>query len=497
MRASTKSKEAVAEKKGRRVGKVITIILITVLIIALAWLGFYIYKLLNIETFYFGVVVDDISLEGMSKKEAIDKVRDKYQPTLDEVNIVLQIDDKKWSFDYEDIGASIDIEETIEEAYKIGREGSIIDRLREIRETAENGKTFKTTLTYDVELLKDSIEEIAKEVHIEPEDATITFNPNNKTKFSFTEEKSGRAMLVDETMAALKSKVNAWEFSPYDIPTEELKPKYTLKELKTWTSKIAEFSTKLSGSDERKYNIAFSAKSFKGARIDPGEVFSFNEITGPRDSSHGYKNAPVIKDGRVLVEEPGGGNCQTSSTLYGALIRADLEVVERYPHSWPSTYIEIGQDATVNYPNVDLKVKNNKDSAVFLDSYVSNGRIVVVVYGKAPEEYDKIEVVSSVLESKPAPAANIVKDSSLYEDQTVVEYKSRPGYKVQTYRVYYRDGKEVKRVKESLSSYPVVTGKKRVGTKKRPVATKPKKSTEKSEESSEKPKGSSEKPLEE
>lgn len=467
MQASTETKKGVTERKKGHAGKIIAIILITILVIAIAWIGNYIYKLLNIDTFYSGVVVDGIFLEGMSKEAAIDVLRDKHQPTLDEVDIVLQLNDKKWVFDYTDIGASIDIEEVIDEAYRIGREGSIIDRLREIRETAETGKTFETTLTYNVDLLKDKIEEIAEDVYIAYEDATITFNPNSKTKFSFTEEKIGRAMLVDQTMADLREKVDAWDFSPYDIPTEELKPKYTLGEVKTWTSKIAEFSTKLSGSDERKYNIALSAKSFKGARIDPGEIFSFNETTGPRDASNGYKNAPVIKNGKVLVEEPGGGNCQTSSTLYGALVRADLEVIERYPHSWPSTYIEIGQDATVNYPNVDLKVKNNKDFAVFLDSYVSNGRIVVVVYGKAPEDYDKIEVVSSVLEEKPAPAETIIKDSSLYEGQTVVEYKSRPGYKVQTYRVYYKNGKEIKKVKEAFSNYPAITGKKRVGTKKR------------------------------
>ena len=403
MQASTQSKKATAKGKRQRAGKVAIIILTTVLIVAIVVMCIYIYNILNLECFYAGVVIDDLSLEGMSKEEAINVLKDKHQPKIDEINIVLQIDDKKWTFDHSDIGTYIDIEEVVEEAYKVGREGTIIDRLKEIRETGENGKFFNTTLTYNVDLLRDKIEAIAHEINIQPVDATITFNPDNKQKFSFTEEKIGRGMLVDQTMADLKEKVDAWDFSPYDIPTQELVPKYRLAELKTWTSKIAQFSTKLTGSDERKYNIALSAKGFRGARIDPGQIFSFNDATGPRDAKHGYKNAPVIKEGRVLVEEPGGGNCQTSSTLYGALIRADLEIVERYPHSWPSSYIEIGQDATVNYPNVDLKVKNNRDSAVFLNSYVYNDHIVVEVYGKAPEDYDRIDVVSTVLENTPAP----------------------------------------------------------------------------------------------
>ncbi|NMA96137.1 MAG: hypothetical protein GX974_08875 [Clostridiales bacterium] len=469
MQARMSSKQAKKRSSNMgKVGKIFLIIFITLLILAIVGMCAYVYKFLNLEVFYSGITIDDIDLEGMGKREAIDALWDKHQPTMDEVNIVLYLDDMKWEFDQDDIRVDINIEEVVEEAYAIGREGSIIDRLRHIKQTAETGAYFETALTYDIELISERVAAIADDIYIEPIEATIAFDPSADPMFTFTDEGYGREMLVDTALEDIRAKTANWDFTPYKIPVRELEPEFTVAELKTWTNKIASFSTKRSGSAERKHNIALSGSAFNGISIEPGEIFSFNETTGPRDTKTGYKDAPVIKDGRELVPEPGGGNCQTSSTLYAALIRADVEIVERYPHSWPSTYIDPGQDATVNYPNVDLKVRNNRDSALFIRSYISNDNIVFEIYGKPSKEYDKIGVISDILSVTPAPEYKEVKDPELYEDTEEIEYKSRPGYKVQTYRIYYKGGKEIKRVKEDYSVYPVITGRKRVGTKPKP-----------------------------
>jgi len=293
-------------------------------------------------------------------------------------------------------------------------------------------------------------------------------------------------MLVDKAMEDLQKRIDSGDFSTYEIPVEELQPKYTLEEVKTWTSRIAHYSTPLTNNPNRTHNIQLSSKSYDGIRVDPGEVFSFNEATGPRDTAHGYKDAPVIVGGKKLEDEPGGGNCQSSSTLYAAVIRADLEIVERQPHSFPSSYIDIGQDATVNYPYVDFKFKNNKDTPIFINRYFSNDSLHVEIYGKAPTEYDKIDVITRIISQTETPEEKIEEDPELYEGEEVIEYKSRPGIKAQTYRIYYKDGKEIKRVKEAYSNYPKVVGLKRVGIKKRPVQEIPAHETqgETSEESS-------------
>ena len=461
-RVERKSKE---KPKGKLI--LVTVIILLILLVASTYAC--VYYILSFDRFYNGIVVDGIPLYNMTKQEALSAIQALNQPKLDEMKIVLEYDGKTWIYDYEAIGATINVEEVIEEAYSVGREGSYLDRLIAIYKAAKEGREFNTTLTYDVSMLRDDLESLATEINIEPVDATITFNPDKDPKFSFTPHKIGRGMLVDKAMKELEERINAGDFSTYEIPVEELHPKYTLEEVQTWTSKIAYYSTKLDNNENRNHNIRLSSSSYDGIRVDPGQVFSFNEATGPRDAAHGYKNAPVIVGGKKLEDEPGGGNCQSSSTLYAAVIRADLEIVERQPHSFPSSYIEVGQDATVNYPYADFKFKNNKDTPIFIDRYISNGALHVVIYGKAPTEYDKIEVITKIIEKTETPELQVKEDPELYEGEEVIEYKSRPGIKAQTYRVYYKDGKEIKRVKEAYSNYPKVVGLKRVGTKPRPA----------------------------
>jgi len=460
-------------RKSRRslIIKIWAIVIFTLLFLELAGVGAYTYYVLNLETFYTGVQVNHVHLEGMTFDEALRLITKQQQPKLDAMKIVLNHGEKRWEYGYQDIDAKIDVEEIVRKAYQVGREGNIIDRLKQIWNSYKYGVSFTTTLTYDVSQLQDEVEAIAKEINEEPVDATITFHPDKKEKFSFTEHKTGKGMLVSKAMEDLKARVDAGDFSEYEIPYEELQPKYTLEEVKTWTSRISVYSTKLTGTSERIHNITLSSKSFDGIRLDPGEEFSINKATGPRDLKHGYKNAPVIVGGKKLEDEPGGGNCQTSTTLYGAVMRADLKVTERWNHSWPSSYTEEGQDATINYPSADFKFVNNKDTPIFIDRYISGGRLYVEIYGKAPKDYDKIEIITKVLSRTSTPEPTIVKDPTLYEGEKVEEYKSRPGIKTQTYRVYYKDGKEVKRVKEAYSNYRRIVGKIRVGTKPRPKAS--------------------------
>jgi vancomycin resistance protein YoaR len=460
-------------KSRSNLGRAILVLFITLFLLLGIGISAYAYFLLDIKTFYPGVAVDGISLEKMSIDQAKEKLWQKHQPTLDEMKISLRFGDETWEYDHKSINAAVNVDVVVEEAYKVGRTGNILDRLKEISAVKKEGKSFETKLTYDTGILREDIQKIADKLYIEPVDAGIAFHNKEQEMFTFTPEVIGRQISVDEVMAAIKEKTDNWDFTPYEIKAETLNPKYTLEEVKTWTSKLATFETGLSSAAERNHNITLSSSSYDGIRIDPGQVFSLNEATGPRGISDGYKNAPVIINGIKLVDEPGGGNCQTSTTLYGAIVRADMEIVERWNHSWPSTYTEVGQDAMVDYPNCDLKFRNPGDSAIFISRIIKDKKLIVEIYGKKSEDFDRIEVVTEVLSKSAAPAEVVVQDPNLYQGVSVVEYKSRPEIKTQSYRVYYKDGKEVKRVKEAYTHYRKITGKKRVGTKPKPAETTP------------------------
>lgn len=467
MQADTSKKRKKTTNKKRR-GNTVLIIVITLMCLAIIGLSAYLYYILNLETFYAGVWVDGISLEGMTRDEAAQHIKQHHQPQLDSIRVILAHEDKQWEYGYEQIHANINIHEVIENAYQIGRSGNIIEKIREIYFVRQEGAFFYTTLTYDIHKLSDQLDEIAKDIYIQPLDAIIEFHPDANEKFTFEKETIGLEMLVDQTVADLAARIGNDDFTVYQIPTKELHPQYTLEEVQTWTSRIASYNTVLSGTSERIYNINLSLESFHGVRLEAGEIFSLNEATGPRNKSTGYKDAPVIIGGEKLEDAPGGGNCQTSTTLYGAAMRADLEILERWPHSWPSSYETDGQDASVNYPSADLKFKNTYDTPVFIRRYISGGRLYVEFYGKAPTKYDYIDIATEWIERGSKPDFEIVKDPNMYEDQEEIEIQSRPLIRTQTYRVYYKDGKEIDRVDEAYSRYPSITGRKRVGTKPRP-----------------------------
>jgi vancomycin resistance protein YoaR len=462
-------------KKKNIWGKVFLIFFLAIFIVAIGGTVAYGYQILNLETFYEGVEVDGIPLGTMTREEALDAIKAHNQPKLDEIQITLIHGDKKWEFDYRDINAQIDIEEVVDEAFLVGRQGTIVDRFQEIYHITNEPRKYETTLTYDVSLLEDKVKAIAGEINEEPVDATIEFNPDNKEKFSFTPDKKGIGILVDKTMEILHTRVDAGDFSAINIVSEELLPKLTLEEVKTWTSRIGYYSTPLNDNSNRNHNIKLSSKAYYNLRLEPGEVFSLNEATGPRGAAQGYRAAPVIKDGNRYEDAPGGGNCQTSTTLYGAALRADLEIVERSPHSIMSSYTPIGTDAAVSYPYTDFKFRNNKDTPIFVTRYISKGRLHVEIYGKPSDEYDEIKIVSWETGRTDVPEYKIVKDPQMYEGEEEIEYKSRAGVKAVSYKVYYKDGQEIKREKAANSSYRRIQGLKRVGTKKKPVAEAPEK----------------------
>lgn len=132
------------------------------------------------------------------------------------------------------------------------------------------------------------------------------------------------------------------------------------------------------GGGNRGHNIRLAASSIHNYLLAPGEVFSFNKATMPRDAEHGYKMAPIIVGGAV-IPGPGGGVCQVSTTLYNAVKKADLEIVERFPHSRPVGYVPRGMDATVS-DYLDFKFRNNKDKFIMIKTATYGYRLVVEIW---------------------------------------------------------------------------------------------------------------------
>ena len=199
---------------------------------------------------------------------------------------------------------------------------------------------------------------------------------------------------------------------------------------------ISSFTTTTTKDKDRNNNIEISAAALNGRMVKPGDTMSFNDCTGQRTGEKGYREAGAIAGG-VLVDDTGGGVCQTSSTLFNAVVRADLEIVKRSAHSWPSSYVNKGEDATVNWPSLDFVFRNNGDYPVFVIAWYENQTVTVQIYGKLLPNGQTVDLESEVIKTiKPDDAVLYTLDASLPVGTRKAGRKKRTGYVVDTYKVY-------------------------------------------------------------
>ncbi len=188
----------------------------------------------------------------------------------------------------------------------------------------------------------------------------------------------------------------------------------------------------------------------------PGETFSFNQTTGQRTLEKGYRMAAAIAGG-ATVDEVGGGVCQVSSTLFNAAAMADLTIVKRSPHTWPSNYVEKGRDATVNWPNLDFVFRNDKDTPVFIVAYYQQRQCTVEIYGASLGAGLSIELSTQLTSRTDPPSEPIYENNPQLDPGTMQEKKkARTGYVVETYKVYKQNGVETRWEWLCTSEYPMI-----------------------------------------
>jgi vancomycin resistance protein YoaR len=233
---------------------------------------------------------------------------------------------------------------------------------------------------------------------------------------------------------------------------------------------LGHYKTQFSvGDRDRNFNLKLAASKLNGVVLQPGVEFSFNGTVGERSEQMGYKIAHVITAGE-LVDGLAGGTCQISTTLFGASFFAGLDIVKTTNHSRPSAYTPLGFDATVVWPDTDLKLKNPYEFPVVIHYRVANGEAVVEILGKA-RPYDKVVFERKVIEETPFTSEERL-DEEVPDGITSLDQAGFDGYKLERYRRFYKDGKAVKADKW-IVTYKPVTEYVRRGTNKDPDAKAP------------------------
>ena len=277
-----------------------------------------------------------------------------------------------------------------------GSEGNVVD-VDQMCTFIKNGISNLTlkSRTLDIATVSKqpseiNIEKIYNEIYKEPVDAYYTQNP-----FAVYPSENGLdfAISLDEAKNMLSE-----EKSEYVIPLQTLYPNITTNMIGTeaFPDMLSTYSTRYSTRDrDRTTNLQLAASKINGTVLMPGETFSYNQVVGERTIAAGYKEAPIYVEGQV-VDGLGGGICQITSTLYNAVLYANLEIVERSNHQFVPSYVTASRDATVVYGSIDFKFKNNRDYPIKIVCSVSGGIAKFDIYGLRTDNEYEVEISSHV-----------------------------------------------------------------------------------------------------
>ncbi|MBC8137026.1 MAG: VanW family protein [Fibrella sp.] len=341
-----------------------------------------------------GVKVADISLAGLSREDGASKVRAwaKTELTTRFVALVAPESGRRFLIPLAIAGARYDTESALSEAFAVGKQEDLWSRL------LHGDKAYDVNVTpafkMDDKSLTKQLAAVGAKIAVQPKNARAKM-VEGVLQITQPEQK-GVALDADATRTALlKNGVESLRGGEQvAMVITETEPKMTSDNLGNVNTLLASYTTSFgSSSAARQSNIRKATAHMNGTLLAPGEVFSYNDIVGPRSPRLGWRNAPTYQDGQV-VPGPGGGICQTSTTLYNAVLRANLKVVERRNHSMPVHYVPAGCDATVDYGSQDFKFANNTPGPVYVQAITPGGRLTFNLCGTAEAMPPKIDVVT-------------------------------------------------------------------------------------------------------
>ena len=506
-------KNDTSKNKDAKINILLIVIGVIIVLVALLSTVFAIINLGN-DKIMKGVSVGNIDLSNLTKEEASKTLNEIYSAKL-ENEIYLTYEDFETVITYQALEAKYQIESAIERAYNIGRDGNVFKDNFEIVKAWISGKRIEMNVSIDDDTItqvaqninnsikgtvvqpsyyiegetliitsgkeglkvdeqqllediynilkqdSDSSEELAipiitvqpdkididkihDEVYTEVQDAYYTTNP-----YTIYPEKEG----IDFDVEAAKVVLGEPK-EEYQIPLIITQPTKTVKDLGTeaFPDKLSTFSTKyLASNVNRTTNLRLAAEKINGTILMPNEEFSYNQTVGERTIQAGYKNAAIYSNGEV-VDGLGGGICQISSTLYDAVVMANLNVTTRRNHQFVTSYVDAGKDATVVWGSQDFKFVNTRNYPIRIEVTVSGGVATITIWGVKEEvEYDiRIETkrVATI-----AYTTQYIQDPSLPAGTEVVKQAGSNGRKVEAYKVVRLNGQVVSTTLLSKDTY--------------------------------------------
>ena len=419
------------------------------------------------QTIAQGVLVDGVHVGGMTRDEALLALAGNVSRGPGSLHITVQVGDQTWIITPEELPFTRNTAAVLDTAYAVGRQGSAETaassftpfeyRYQHLCHTAASPVSLYTKVTYDPATVRQLVRIVQSHIDRAAVDAQVATFDFGSRSFTFTEDRAGSRLDGDGLYARIVSALDRGDYQAViAMEPETVTPRVTKAELMNAYALISSYTTATTSNANRNTNIDLACRAVSGTVVMPGETFSFNKTTGQRTAQKGYLPAAAISGG-ATVDEIGGGVCQVSSTLFNAAAMADMTVVSRSPHTWPSTYVEKGRDATVNWPNLDFSFRNDKETPIFIVAWYDRRKCNVEIYGQLPGGGQSIELDTDLTATVYPPSDPIYEQNAKLPAGTAQEKKkARTGYTVDTYRVYLNNGREYKRDLLCTSYYQMI-----------------------------------------
>lgn len=406
------------------------------------------------ETILKGVSIDKLDVSGMTREEALAAL-ESYEKNLGGQSIKLGIGDNVIEAKLSDLGVTFDNEDLVEEAIGVGRAGNIVKRYKDQKDLQHSGKTFPLSWQTNEDTVRTYVENNCTKYDKKAQNASLT---RENGAFNFVAGTEGLELNVDSAVRTISDYLeNSWTSDNTEVlnlETQVTEPEGSAEELANIKDLLGSFTTSFSTSgSNRCKNVSSGASHINGTVLYPGEEFSAYETVSPFTEANGYAMAGSYLNGEV-VDSMGGGICQVSTTLYNAVLRAELNVTERSPHSMTVHYVDLSEDAAIAGTYKDFKFVNSTEYPIYIEGYTtSDKKITFNIYGKETRDKNRTISFESQIVSETPATTILQEDAGQGIGYKAVSSKGSSGYVAELYKIVKVNGVETDRIKVNKSTY--------------------------------------------
>lgn len=421
-----------------------------------------------------GVSVQGQNLEGMTLEEARAWVEE-YVRVRQTRSITLTVyTDNTFCYDGSSFGTEWNNPELLDELSSCVSGGNFVEQYKKQKDLDASPVNLEISLSIDETAVRNVVQELSDNFYIAPVNASVRREGGG---FIVSQEIVGKEFDPDAITVELTTLITDFSNTDaivYDLPYKELPAQYTSEDFNFSAVPLGSYSTGNLGSAERTHNIRLSAEGEEGKNIGingrivyPGEEVSALEMYGAQTTENGYLPAPGYEQGKQ-VTAIGGGVCQTTTTLYNALLLAEITITQRSAHSMLVTYVPPALDAAVASGSKDLKFRNDLSHPIYLEAYVADGQLTINIWGVEERPANRKVTYEYTVEmcNFPSPLYQDVVDdigctygSDVYVGSKLsAPVETHPEVKARSYKVVWIDGVETERTQLNYDYYEPMVG---------------------------------------